>query len=96
MNEELHQHFQNVREIIRHGKLGAYQAVNAYAIVVNWQIGHYLSKRLLQSSYGDKVVDRLADWLQAQEPGLKGYDRRSLYRMRSFFETWHELIAHSS
>ncbi|MEQ1747099.1 MAG: hypothetical protein ABMA02_16840 [Saprospiraceae bacterium] len=34
------------------------------------------------------MVEQLADWLQQQEPGLKGFDRRSLYRMREFFEQW--------
>jgi hypothetical protein len=88
METDIQQHFQNIHQIIRQGKAGALQAVNAYVLVVNWQVGAYLSRRLPESTYGDKVVSKLAEWLQNQEPGLKGYDRRSLYRMRVFFDTW--------
>ncbi len=88
MNADLHLHFQNIQQIIRQGKAGALQTVNSYLLLVNWQVGAYLSGRLTESNYGDKVVDRLSDWLQEKEPGLKGYDRRSLYRMRVFYDTW--------
>ena len=53
-----------------------------------WEVGAYLSHRLTERIYGAKVVDKLAGWLKNQEPGIKGLDRRSLYRMRDFFETW--------
>ncbi len=88
MDTAIQQHFQNIHQIIRQGKAGAWQAVNAHVLVVNWQVGAYLSHRLPESTYGDKVVSKLSEWLQKKEPGLKGYDRRSLYRMRVFFDTW--------
>ncbi|MFZ2898647.1 MAG: PDDEXK nuclease domain-containing protein [Saprospiraceae bacterium] len=88
MEHDILQHFRQVREIIREGKAGAIQAVNAHLIQVNWQIGAYLSTRLTDRVYGEKVVTQLAGWLKEQEPTLKGYDRRSLYRMRQFFESW--------
>ena len=88
MNTDIQQHFQNIQQIIWQGKAGALQAVNAHALMVNWQVGAYLSRRLPESTYGDKVVSNLAKWLQEKEPGLKGYDRRSLYRMRVFFDSW--------
>ncbi len=86
--DDVQLHFQNIQQIIRQGKEGALQAVNAYVLIVNWQVGAYLSRRLPESTYGDKVVRNLAEWLQEKEPGLKGYDRRSLYRMRVFFDSW--------
>lgn len=88
MKTEIQHHFQEIRQIIRQGQSAALQAVNTYLLFVNWQIGAYLSQSLPASTYGDKVVDHLAQWLQEQEPGIKGYDRRSLYRMKLFFETW--------
>jgi predicted nuclease of restriction endonuclease-like (RecB) superfamily len=36
-------------------------------------------------------VAQLAVWLKEKEPTLKGFDRRSLYRMKEFFQTWREL-----
>ncbi|MFN0213609.1 MAG: DUF1016 N-terminal domain-containing protein, partial [Saprospiraceae bacterium] len=87
--DTLQTHFQNIQQIFRQGKADAWQAVNAHALLVNWQIGAYLSQRLTESVYGDRVVSSLAEWLVQKEPNLKGCDRRSLYRMRVFFETWY-------
>jgi predicted nuclease of restriction endonuclease-like (RecB) superfamily len=81
-------HFQNVRAIIRQGKTRALQAATAYSLAAYWNVGAYLSQRLTENTYGKKVVGQLAEWLQQQEPGLKGFDQRSLYRMREFFEQW--------
>lgn len=81
-------HFQNVQAIIRQGKTKALQAANAYSLASYWAVGAYISQRLKENTYGKKVVNQLAEWLLRQEPGLKGFDRRSLYRMREFFEQW--------
>lgn len=88
MNQDIQEHFQNIREIIREGRAGALKAVNTFALLVNWQIGAYLSQQLSEGIYGDHIVDNLAIWLKEHEPGLKGYDRRKLYRMRSFYNAW--------
>ncbi|NUO03001.1 MAG: hypothetical protein HUU01_20520 [Saprospiraceae bacterium] len=86
--EELLQHFQNIQSIIQRNKAGALFAANSYMLSTYWEVGAYLSYRLTERIYGTKVVAKLAEWLQNQEPGIKGFDRRSLYRMRDFFETW--------
>jgi len=58
---------------------------------VYWQVGAYVYYRLQKDEWGEKTVDQLAGWLKEKEPTLKGFDRRSLYRMREFYLTWHEL-----
>ena len=47
--------------------------------------------RLQTDEWGKKTVDQLAGWLKEKEPNLKGFDRRSLYRMREFYLVWHGL-----
>lgn len=91
MEPDILQHFQEIKDIIRQGQGQALQAVNAELIRVNWQVGAYLSTRLTTAAYGDRIVNQLAQWLQTEEPGLKGFDKRTLYRMKQFFETWHSL-----
>jgi len=61
MNQDIQEHFQNIREIIREGRAGALKAVNAYALTINWQIGTYLSKQLseapfLQENEGSEIM----------------------------------------
>ncbi len=91
MNQDIQEHFQNIREIIREGRAGALKAVNAYALSSYWHVGSYLSRRLTENTYGKNVVSQLADWLKQQDPLLKGFDWRSLYRMRTFYEKWHNM-----
>lgn len=91
MEPDILQHFQEIKAIIRQGQGQALQAVNAELIRVNWQVGAYLSTRLTTAAYGDRIVNQLAQWLQTEEPGLKGFDKRTLYRMKQFFDTWYSL-----
>lgn len=91
MDSAIQQHFQNIHQIIRQGKAGALQAATAYSLSSYWYVGAYLNDRLTKNTYGKNIVNRLADWLKQQEPDLKGCDWRSLYRMREFFEKWHNM-----
>lgn len=88
METRILNHFQEVKSLIRRGRTQALQAVNAQLIWVNWQVGAYLSTHLTAATYGDKIVAQLAQWLQIEDPGLKGFDKRALYRMKEFFELW--------
>ena len=82
MGDDILGHFQQ-------GKTRALQSATAYSMLTYWQVGAYLSSRLTENSYGKKIVVQLADWLNQNQPTLRGFDRRSLYRMRDFFEIWH-------
>jgi predicted nuclease of restriction endonuclease-like (RecB) superfamily len=89
MNEDILGHFQQIEKLIQRGKTRALQSATAYSMLTYWQVGAYLSSRLTENSYGKKIVVQLADWLNKNQPTLKGFDRRSLYRMREFFEIWY-------
>ena len=39
-------------------------------------------------SFGDKVIDEVATYIAQKSPGVKGFNRRGLYRMRQFYETY--------
>lgn len=88
---ELQEHFEHVRQLIRRGQVKAIQMVFTAQLRVYWQVGAYVYYRLQKDEWGEKTVDQLAGWLKEKEPTLKGFDRRSLYRMREFYLTWHEL-----
>ncbi|MBL7815539.1 MAG: DUF1016 family protein [Saprospiraceae bacterium] len=91
MDKDLILHFRNIKSLIAEGKSKAWQTANVYALFTYWHIGAYLSQRLSEQTYGNKIVSQLADWLIQQEPTLKGYDHRSLYRMREFFQIWENM-----
>lgn len=88
---ELQEHFEQVRQLIRRGRATALQAAYAEQLKVYWQVGAYVYHRLQAATWGEQVVNQLAGWLKEKEPTLKGFDRRSLYRMREFYMTWNIL-----
>ena len=80
--------FGAVISIIENAKGRALKAVNAELINMYWEVGEYLSKLCAESSFGDKVVDEVADYISETNPTIKGFNRRGLYRMRQFYETY--------
>lgn len=53
-----------------------------------WNIGKYISKKIEQSEWGDSVVTELANYIQHNEPEIKGFSDKNMWRMRQFYETY--------
>ncbi len=66
----------------------AYQAVNLELVTLYWQLGEFISKKIESAEWGDGIVDELAARLGREYPGMRGYTRRNLFRMRQFFEAY--------
>jgi len=47
-----------------------------------------MTNSLASSEWGQKTIEQLATFIQLQEPGIKGFEKRNLYRMRQFYETY--------
>lgn len=80
--------FNDIINIIEQSKSRALKAVNAEMINMYWQIGKYLSGLCENSSFGDKVVDEVAAYIAKENPDIKGFNRRGLYRMKQFYELY--------
>lgn len=53
-----------------------------------WQVGEYISRKIASAEWGDGVVDELARFLARTQPGLRGFTRPNLFRMRQFYEAY--------
>ena len=53
-----------------------------------WKIGEHLSTESEKASFGDAYIDTVAEEIQNAFPGIKGFNRRGLYRMKKFYETY--------
>ena len=53
-----------------------------------WEVGKYLSSLVAESSFGDKVIDEVAAYIAESSPTIKGVNRRGLYIMKQFYETY--------
>jgi len=76
--------FSEIAQLIATAKQRAVQAVNTTLIELYWQIGERISRRIAASEWGDGVVEQLAQ----TQPGLRGFTRANLLRMRQFYEAY--------
>lgn len=82
--------FNDVVAMIEAARRRAYQAVNTELVGLYWQIGEHISRKIATAEWGDKVVDQLAQYLAKSQPGLKGFTRPNLFRMRQFYELYRD------
>lgn len=80
--------FREVLTLIEDARRRAYQAVNTELVGLYWQLGKYISKKLESAQWGEGVVDALAVAIARQYPGMRGYTRRNLFRMRQFYDAY--------
>ena len=80
--------FVEVVGLIQQARQRAFQAVNTELIDLYWQVGEIISRKLETATWGEGVVDQLARYIARKHPDIKGFTRRSLFRMRQFYETY--------
>lgn len=80
--------FTVIIQLIRQSRTIALKAVNAQLINLYWNIGEYISRKIEQSEWGDSVVSELAGYIQQNEPDIKGFSDKNIWRMRQFYETY--------
>ena len=80
--------FAEISALITAARLRAVQAVNTTLIDLYWQVGQTISRKIEQAQWGDVVVAQLAEHLARTQPGLRGFTRPNLFRMRQFYEAY--------
>jgi predicted nuclease of restriction endonuclease-like (RecB) superfamily len=80
--------FTEIIALIEAARRLAYQAVNAELVTHYWELGEYMSRKIASAEWGDGVVEDLAADLARRYPGVRGYTRPNLFRMRQFYEAY--------
>lgn len=75
-------------KIIEESRQNALKKVNEELIKMYWLIGEFLSNESENASYGDSYIDTISAEIQEAFPGIKGFNKRGLYRMRQFYDTY--------
>ncbi len=70
---------------IRTAQVRAALAVNRELIQLYWEIGRAIAGKQEDEGWGAKVIDRLAADLQREFPGIAGFSRTNIFRMRAFY-----------
>ena len=80
--------FQQVHDIVVFHRSEVARKVNTEMLQMAWEIGQYISTCIKSAGWGAKVVDELSEYLQQQEPGSRGFGRRNLYNMVTFYDKY--------
>ncbi|MDW8550006.1 DUF1016 N-terminal domain-containing protein [Epilithonimonas ginsengisoli] len=80
--------FTDIIELIKRSRNNAIKAVNSELIHLYWNIGEYISKKVELGEWGQSVVKELSQYIKTNEPDIKGFSDKNLWRMKQFYETY--------
>jgi predicted nuclease of restriction endonuclease-like (RecB) superfamily len=82
--------FTEIISLIKQARYRAFKAVNTELINLYWEIGRYITDRTGKEGWGKGTVQQLAAYIAQTEPDIKGFSDKNLWRMKKFYETYHE------
>ena len=88
VSNDLIPHASAIVSMIEQARQNALKSVNTELIQLYWNVGEYLSKESVKTSWGEAFIDGTANYIKENCPEIKGFTRRGLYRMRQFYETY--------
>ena len=88
MENSLDTNFNEIINMIETRRNNAYRKVNEELIGLYWDFGKYISEKVNDSNWGDKIVDKLVEFMKREYPTMKGFNRAGIYRMKQFYETY--------
>ena len=80
--------FKQVVLLIEEARNRAFHKVNEELVLLYFKVGNLVSEKVTAGAWGENTVEELASFIQDNCPGLKGFNRRGLYRMKQFYETY--------
>lgn len=80
--------FVEISKLISASRERALQSVNTVLIDLYWNVGEIISRKIAASEWGDGVVPQLAAYIARTQPGLRGFTRPNLFRMKQFYEAY--------
>lgn len=82
---------EDLKTRIRTSQLKAAVRVNEELIKLYWHIGKTIIDRQQKEKWGSNVIERLAKDLQNSFPGVQGFSRSNIFRMRAFYLTYEKV-----
>ncbi len=88
MSVPIESQFAEVHSLIELHRSRTFQFINNETLHICWEVGFYVHSKLQNSEWGNKVVTKLSNYLVSKDKSLKGYSRRSIYKMVKFYEVY--------
>jgi len=80
--------FTRIITLIEDARNRAFYKVNEELVLLYLNVGNIVSLKVKDGAWGENTVNELAKFIYSKFPELKGFNRRGLYRMKQFYETY--------
>ncbi len=80
--------FERILVLIQEARSRIYTKANAELVLLYFNVGKVVSQKVDAGNWGENTVQELANFIAAKQPELSGFNRRGLYRMKQFYETY--------
>jgi hypothetical protein len=88
---DIQQYFQVLLDIkiqIDESQGQAFHALNEKLNQRNWLIGKIITEKQAEYSWGSFFIDKLVQDIQKLYPGIEGFSRANIFRMKAFYEAY--------
>ena len=86
--KDLEVSFDEIVRMVETRRNNAFRKVNEELIALYWDFGKYISEKVNDGNWGEKIIDKLVEFMKREYPTLKGFNRPGIYRMKQFYETY--------
>jgi len=76
---------------IRSAQIKAAVAANSELIKLYWELGKEIVEKQDRDGWGSKVLEKVAKDLQNEFPGIEGFSRANIFRMKAFFVAYEKV-----
>lgn len=80
--------FEAIYKIITLHRDRVVQQINGETIMMVWEAGGFVSIKLKTAAWGSGVVRQLSEYIHTQDPTVRGWSYRTIYKMVQFYETY--------
>lgn len=82
--------FVELKSLVNTNQIKAKLSVNSQMIILYWQLGAEINKKINESDWGSKLIEQLSKDLKNEFPDIKGFSRTNLYAIKKFNEFYSE------
>jgi len=83
--------FQELKKKIQEARISAAVAINQQLIKLYWEMGKTIFESQQIQKWGSRDVESLGNELQKAFPGISGFSRSNLFKMRSFYLSYEKV-----
>lgn len=81
----------DIKKHVQESQIKAVISANTELLKLYWSIGKIITEKQQLNGWGTKVIEKLANDLQSEFPGISGFSKLNLFRMRAFYRAYEKV-----